>query len=439
LATELIEARIVSQDEYIMVVDDTPQNIQLLGQILSEQGYRILVATSGKQALFSLQKKRPDLILMDIMMPEMDGFEVCQRIKANADWADIPVIFISAKVEVEDKVKGFDIGAADYITKPFESVEVLARAQTHLKLKTTLAELQKRNQQLEAEIAQRQLAERQLVQAQKMEAIGKLAAGVAHEINTPMQFIGDCTHFMSDAFSGIEQVLEKYHLLLEAAENQTVSPQLIVDLKEVLEEADLDYLRKYLPEAFNDTAEGIKRVREIVTAMRDFAHPGTGQKERTDLNQIIEKAAALSRNEWKYVADIDLKLDPALPVVYCLPGELSRVIVNLVVNAAHAIAAANGDDLQAKGQITISTGQDGEWIEVRVQDTGTGIPEAVQPNVFVPFFTTKEVDKGTGQGLAMAQHTVVVQHAGDLSFETEPDQGTTFIIRLPLNLEAASE
>jgi PAS domain S-box-containing protein len=283
------------------------------------------------------------------------------------------------------------------------------------------------------DITQRKQLERQLAQAQRLESIGQLAAGVAHEINTPIQFIGDNIQFLNDSFAELEVLLMCYQELLEAARAGSVAPDLVAAVEGLVESADVEYLRAEIPKSIKQSMEGIGRIAAIVKAIREFSHPGSTEKVPVDLNSAVENTALVSRNEWKYVADLKTELDRSLPAVCCVPGELNQVMLNLIVNAAHAIADKVSHNPGSKGEITVSTRGDGDWVEVRVTDTGTGIPEAARANVFNPFFTTKPVGKGTGQGLAIA-HTVIVQkHRGTIRFETELGVGTTFIIRLPMS------
>ncbi|HEU5125165.1 MAG TPA: PAS domain-containing protein [Verrucomicrobiae bacterium] len=283
----------------------------------------------------------------------------------------------------------------------------------------------------EAELG-RQMSELQLRQSQKLEAIGQLAAGIAHEINTPTQYVGDNTRFLKDSFDSIFKVVQAYGELLQAAKHNSASAELIAKVDAALAAADLDYLSDQVPAAIRETLEGVERVTKIVRAMKEFSHPGGSDKTPADLNKAIETTTTVARNEWKYVADLDLQLDPALPLVPCLIGEFNQVILNLVVNAAHAIGDVVKDRGGEKGRITIRTTRDGEWVEVRVSDTGAGIREAVRPRIFEPFFTTKAMGKGSGQGLAMVYGSVVHKHGGSVNFETEVGQGTTFILRLPI-------
>jgi signal transduction histidine kinase len=272
----------------------------------------------------------------------------------------------------------------------------------------------------------------QLRQAQKMEAIGRLAAGIAHEINTPTQYVGDNTKFLKDSFQGMSNVLAAHRALSEAVRTGAATDELIRNIERVEAESDLAYLLEQIPCAIEETLEGVGRVSRIVGAMKEFSHPGKSEKCPTDLNRAIETTATVARNEWRYVADLTLDLDSRLPLVPCFAGEFNQVILNLVVNAAHAIGDVIRGKVTEKGTIAIRTRRDGEVVELRVSDTGSGIPEAVQPRIFEPFFTTKPVGQGTGQGLAFVYTTIVKKHGGSVRFETEPGKGTTFILRLPV-------
>ena len=202
---------------------------------------------------------------------------------------------------------------------------------------------------------------------------------------------------------------------------------------EAAAQADLDYLLEEIPRALSQSLEGIERVSHIVRAMKDFSHPGTAAKMMTDLNRALDSTATVASNEWKYVADLRLDLDPGLPLVPCLPADLNQVFLNMIVNAAHAIADVVGDGSNGKGIITISTRQQEDRVEIRIGDTGTGMTEEVKERIFDPFFTTKVVGRGTGQGLAISHSVVVERHGGTIAVETAPGKGTTFIISLPLS------
>jgi two-component system NtrC family sensor kinase len=279
---------------------------------------------------------------------------------------------------------------------------------------------------------QRNVMEVQLRQAQKLEAIGQLAAGIAHEINTPTQYVGDNTRFLQDSFQSLQPILQSHQELLQGARNNSLTPELLARAEQTLAAGDLPYLFAQIPAAIGETLEGVARISKIVRAMKEFSHPGGQEKSPADLNRAIESTVTVAHNEWKYVAEMKLDLDPELPPVPCFLGEFNQIILNLVVNAAHAIGDVTKRNPGAKGLITICTCWEAGHIEVRVGDTGSGIAEANRPHIFEPFFTTKEVGKGTGQGLSIVYGSVVKKHGGSVRFETELGKGTTFIIQLPL-------
>ena len=279
---------------------------------------------------------------------------------------------------------------------------------------------------------ERQALESQLALARKLESIGELAAGIAHEINTPMQYIGDNTRFLQDAFQDMGIVMKEHLRLLSASREGRLTAEVVAEVEAVTTAADIAYLTEEVPSAVQQSLQGIERVNQIVHAMKEFSHPGGEEKQATDLNRAIETTITVARNEWKYVAEMKTDFDENLPPVPCLPGELNQVVLNLIVNAVHAITDRIGEGSSEKGTITLQTGVNGEWVEIRVQDTGSGIPEGVRAKIFDPFFTTKEVGKGTGQGLSIARSVIVDKHGGSLTFETVVGQGTTFLIRLPL-------
>lgn len=287
------------------------------------------------------------------------------------------------------------------------------------------------------DITRRRQLESQLGRAQKLEAIGQLAAGIAHEINTPTQYIGDNIRFLQAAFSDLTTLLAQYEALRQGASTGQLPAPLLERIEAAAARVDVVYLLEEIPQAIQQTVEGVERVAKIVQAMKDFSHPGTGHKTPIDLNRAIESTITVARNEWKYIADMVLDLEPFLPPVPCFLGELNQVVLNLIVNAAHAIGDIADSGGAVHGRITVSTRQEGDWVILCIADTGPGIPEAIRDKIFDPFFTTKDVGKGTGQGLAIAYDVVVQKHGGTLTFDTVEGQGTTFIIRLPLEEAAA--
>lgn len=277
--------------------------------------------------------------------------------------------------------------------------------------------------------------EDKLNQTRRLESIGQLAAGIAHEINTPIQYIGDNIQFLKDSFKDIELLLQGYSILLKEAKADSISESTISDIENIKGDTDSDYIIEEIPKAIDQSLEGVRHVSKIVTGMKQFCHPGIEEKIETDLNTSIKNIITVARNEWKYVADIVTDFDPTLPPVPCIQGEISQVILNLIINAAHAIKDVVAQRAGEKGSIRVSTSYDDSWAEVRISDSGTGIPETVRSRIFDPFFTTKEVGKGTGQGLAISHAVVVKTHGGSLDFETEIGKGTTMIVRLPLRVD----
>jgi|CXWL01.1.fsa_nt_gi PAS domain S-box-containing protein len=274
--------------------------------------------------------------------------------------------------------------------------------------------------------------EHERLHGQKLESIGQLAAGIAHEINTPIQFIGDNLRFLSDGFTDLDAVLHRYKAVLTSEQVERCVPDLIERCRAEERRVDIPYLTDEIPKAIAQSTEGIQRVAKIVRAMKEFAHPGGEEKVLVNLNGAIESTVTVSRNEWKYVADLRTDLAPNLPMVPCLLGQFNQAILNMIVNAAHAI----GDvvkDTGKKGLITISSRQVGDNAEIRIADTGTGIPDEIRHKIFDPFFTTKNVGKGTGQGLAIARSIVVNKHQGSIDVESHVGKGTVFIIHLPLS------
>jgi PAS domain S-box-containing protein len=282
------------------------------------------------------------------------------------------------------------------------------------------------------DISERKMMEAQTRHAQKLESIGQLAAGIAHEINTPVQYTSDNTRFLQDSFTEIETLLKSYHKLFESVKAGLSTEAVVHEIETITEEIDLDYLRLEIPKAIGQSLEGLDSVAKIVSAMKQFSHPGTDEKVYTDINKAIQNTITISRNEWKYVADMITDFDQSMPLVPCLPGEFNQVILNLIINAAHAVADSIEETSGKKGSISVKTRRDDPWAEIRISDTGPGIPKAIRDKVFDPFFTTKAVGKGSGQGLAISHSVIAGKHGGAIGFETEINQGTTMIIRLPM-------
>jgi two-component system, NtrC family, sensor kinase len=435
---------------------------------LSPREFQMDSAFQGREGLDliekSLQEGRPyAMAFVDVRMPPgWDGVETTAQIWHK--YPDLQVVICTAYSDYSWEEMLKKLGRSDRLVilkKPFDNIEVsqLAEALTHKwrltqEARQKLSDLEKMvqerteelteaNERLQDEIArhkqaekERQMMEVQLRQAQKMEAIGQLAAGIAHEINTPTQYVGDNTRFLKDAFAGMFGIVRSHGELLAAARQNSLTPEILEHTEKILAAGDVEYLSTQVPQAIQETLEGVERVTKIVRAMKEFSHPGGSEKTASDLNKALESTVTVAQNEWRYVADVKLELAPDLPLVSCLIGEFNQVILNLIINAAHAIGDVVKQQPGTKGQIIVRTRQVGDSVEVRVSDTGTGIAENHRAHIFEPFFTTKDVGRGTGQGLSIVYGTIVRKHGGTVSFETEVGKGTTFILRLPINATA---
>jgi signal transduction histidine kinase len=282
---------------------------------------------------------------------------------------------------------------------------------------------------LGSDITERRLLQMQLAQTRKLESIGQLAAGIAHEINTPVQFVADNSRFLQGAFADLLELVRAYRALRDCV--APGAPAAALATVEAAEKAaDVDYLVEEVPRAAGETLAGVEHVAAIVRALRTFAHPGRTEPALANLNQGLTSTLTVARSEIKHVAEVETELGE-LPAVRCHPGDLNQVFLNLIVNAAHAIADVVGDSGR-KGVIRVKTWQEGDTVVVAISDTGTGIPRPIHSRIFDPFFTTKAVGRGTGQGLAIAHAIVVDKHRGTLTFETTGGRGTTFYVRLPI-------
>lgn len=283
-----------------------------------------------------------------------------------------------------------------------------------------------------ADITEKKNLEAQLHRAQKLEAIGQLAAGIAHEINTPTQFVSDNVSFLREAVDDLLETARAAGRLVDGVDGRPLD-LLVADLRDRLEASDLEYLESELPATFEQTEDGIDRIATIVRAIKEFSHPGESDRKLADINRGIQNTITVASNEWRYVADIETDFDDNLPRVMCFAQEVDQVVLNLIVNAAHAIEKTQeegGDNV--RGTIRIATRRLSKAVEITVSDTGCGIPESIKDRICDPFFTTKEVGKGTGQGLSMAHHTIVEKHGGALKIDSTEGEGSTFTIELPL-------
>jgi signal transduction histidine kinase len=296
-------------------------------------------------------------------------------------------------------------------------------------------QVMERTAELQHALEELSTTQAELLNAQKLEALGGLAAGIAHEINTPIQYVSDNTRFVEESLRDLLALAEASSHLAQAVRDVSEVAGLVDSYNDIAGKADIEFLSAEVPGALEESLEGIDQVASIVKALKSFAHPGSDTKTEDDLNEIIATTVAVTRNEWKYVADMDLDgLDPELPPVPVLAGPLKQVLLNMIVNSAQAIEEIGGEQ-EKRGIISIATRKAENGVVIEISDTGAGIPESIHDRILEPFFTTKDVGKGSGQGLAIAQSIIVDRHEGSLRFESSPGRGTTFFIELPLATE----
>lgn len=355
----------------------------------------------------------------------------------------LPIVVYSASYNERVAMAAIDAGAQECVAKDSTMPDclesairfALVRQRYRNELVQQVRQLELHNQDLinRHETAQRDMeSQLRLSQAQKMGCIGELAAGIAHEINTPTQYVGDNLQFLRDAFDGLVPILPLCLQLVVMERAGVHTPELWADFERAVERADIDFSMREVPSAIEQSLDGISRVATIVRAMKDFSHPDCDEKVPLDLNRAIESTLTIARCEWKYVAEVVTRLDDTLPPVMCLPGELNQVVLNLLINATHAIADARATRDEHFGRIDVESRRVGDYAEIRISDNGTGIPEAIRGRIFDPFFTTKEVGRGTGQGLAISHSVIVEKHGGTIDIESVEGEGSTFIVRLPL-------
>ncbi|HIK05645.1 MAG TPA: hybrid sensor histidine kinase/response regulator [Trichormus sp. M33_DOE_039] len=410
----------------ILVVDDNPTNLQVLSSFLDNSSFEVWAARSGEKALQRLENDLlPDLILLDVMMPGMNGFETCQHLKSEPRFRDIPIVFMTALTETADKVKGFQVGAVDYITKPFQHEEVLVRIEHQLKLKHLTTSLIAKNAEL-------QNTQTQLIQAEKISSLGQIAAGIAHEVNNPINFIAGNLSFVEKYVQEVVNLLKLYQKYL---------PNPPGEIQAAMQQSDINYILKDLSSIMQSMQVGTDRVTEIVSSLNKFSRHREVGKKLTNLHEGIESTLLILGHRLKANANRPaiqiIKEYGDLPLVKCYPGEINQVFMNLISNAIDAIEEVQKNQAyhelaQNPGVIKLKTEVIGAKIICIIADNGIGIGEEVKTKIFDAFYTTKPIGKGTGLGLSIAYQIVVVNHRGNISCHSTPDIGLNFVIELPI-------
>ena len=415
----------------LLLVDDDSVNLTVFGQFLMPH-YTVLVATSGLRGLqLARAEPKPDLILLDVMMPEMDGYQVLEQLKADPETRDIPVIFLTALSADSDEERGFELGAVDYIYKPCHLSILLARVRIQLELKKSRDWLKHQNDYLEAEVERRhqenQQVHLQLLQSEKLAAIGQLAAGIAHEINNPIGFVNSNLNTLNGYIDDLFAMLDGYDGLIAGLGPE--AEDLRRNLRQLKQQRDLDYLRGDIPQLIAESREGLSRVKGIIQDLKDFSHADEHKWEVADLHRGLDSTLNIIWNELKYHCTVHKEYGE-IPRIYCMPSQLNQVFMNLLVNAAQAITD--------KGDIRITTGHGQGEVWVEIADSGQGIAPELLNRLFEPFFTTKPVGKGTGLGLSISQN-IVSKHGGRIDVSSEVGKGSVFRICLPERTSAEAE
>ncbi|MDB9510868.1 response regulator [Kamptonema animale CS-326] len=411
---------------FILIVDDNPTNLSVLAYALKGAGFSIRIATDGQSAIEQIQDELPELILLDVQMPGIDGFETCKRLKANPTTQDIPIIFMTALADVESKVKGLSLGAVDYITKPFEQEEVLVRVRIHLQLRHLTKTLQQWNENLEQQVVERtsalQKAQVQLVQQEKLATLGQLVAGVAHEINNPMSCIVSNITPASRYLTDIKTAIALY---------QKYYPQPVPEISQVLEELDIDFCLDDLSKILNSMKLSADRIQNILVSLRRFSRSDSTKKMLVNLHDGIDSSLIILQHRLKGMSNrpgIDvIKEYGELPAIECYPGPLNQVFMNILANAIDALEDRAEPAIRIKTELL-----DQKWVKVQILDNGSGIAEDLQLKLFEPLFTTKPVGKGTGLGLSISRQIVEEKHGGKIELSSEVGKGTCLSILIPI-------
>lgn len=387
-------------NQLILIIDDNGTNLKVLSQTLTSAGFQLAVATNGEEALEQVLEELPELILLDVKMPKIDGFETCIRLKANPKTKDIPIIFMTALSETIDKVKGLSLGAVDYITKPFDEQDVLARVRVHLRLR---------------------MAQKQIISQEKLASLGTITAGVAHELRNPLNFV---INYAQSSLDSLNQ------LLVNIQQSPTGdSKEILTQLQDIIADAEAIY-------------EHGQRATRIIDSMMQLARSEPGEYQCVNLNDILDQAIKLAYHSFRvkhsqFVININRQFDPDLEVIEVIISDLHRALINMIDNSCYALYLKMQENMNREEKfdptLCLTTKNQDSEIEIKIHDNGIGIQPELIDNIFTPFFTTKPPGQGIGLGLSLTHDIIVLQHGGTLQLDTTWKQYTEFILRLPKN------
>lgn len=416
----------------ILIIDDSKLVIEYAKNLLLENNLDcdIVTCNSGEEGLRILGNQKIDVILLDIVMPNLSGIEVLKKIRSNRKYNDVQVIMFTSLQEKEFLKMSFEYGATDFIRKPIEIIEFISRVKAAIKVRNYQLSLREALFDLEDKNKQLKEAQDHMVQKEKLAAIGQLAAGVAHEINNPLGYISSNTETLNKYITKYQRIIKEYQSILKIIETQ--KPTLddkINAVRELEEKLHIDFINEDIGMLIGDSFDGINRITKIVHSLKDFA-----RDERNDeygnyyITDIIEETLLLIKNEYKYSIDIDKNFKNTTQI-YCNKIQIGQVIMNILMNAVQAIKSQDRND---RGLIKIEVYEKSDYITCTITDDGTGIKKENINKIFNPFFTTKDISKGTGLGLSIAYDIIVNKHNGEISVESELGKYTTFTIKLPI-------
>lgn len=415
-------------NQALLFVDDNPVNRQLLNNMLKPKYAQVLEADNGKSCLEILEQHPIDLLLLDLNMPEISGFEVLERIKAAKHGHPPTVIVVSSDKDPAIISKAFHAGAADYVTTPYHREELLARINTHLVLRDREIQLEElvsqRSEQLTKTNEQLQQAQKQLIHADKMASLGQLAAGVAHEINNPIGFIRSNLHSLQDYLTDVNEFIA---VAKQSLKQQGDTPQSLVALA-LYNKLDLEFITLDIKQLMIDSLQGTDQIKQIVTDLKGYSYPQEQLWKEIDIHEVIETSLNIVANQLKYKIRLEKVFEQGLPQVSCIHTQITQVLVNLLVNAEQAI--------DTRGFITVTTrlnqsNKSQHYVEISIADTGAGIAPELQDKIFDPFYTTKPIDQGNGLGLSIS-YNIASGHNGHIAVSSELEQGAEFTLSLPV-------